>query len=277
VVKLITAYIISMGLLTLSATAQTYNPKVDEQEIAIQHLTGQVETLEHEVRLLQDTLKRFQKDTDFRLNELEKAKLTGQAAPVLNSDTITPQAMDDDPPPSVRAAQKKTDSANTATITGGTVLPLGSRESATKAEPPTIEDKPKIEKAEPLTPKAQYDKGLAAFNAKKYQDAETEFQSLIEHNPKHTLVPNAYYWLGESCFAQKKYSDAANSFLNGYKANNKGNKAGHNLLKLGVSLGAMGKKDEACTTLQAAAVKFGDSDAALKKAATTQKQKLGCS
>ncbi|MDQ7032425.1 MAG: tol-pal system protein YbgF [Desulfonauticus sp.] len=51
------------------------------------------------------------------------------------------------------------------------------------------------------TPEEQYKQALDAFYARKYDLAQTLWESFVKLYPKHKLVPNAYFWQGE-CFYQ---------------------------------------------------------------------------
>ena len=79
-----------------------------------------------------------------------------------------------------------------------------------------------------------------------YPGAEKAFKNFVQRNPQHVLAGNAQYWLGETYYARRDYQNAAVAFAEGYKAYKASPKGPDNLLKLGVTLSAMGKKQEAC-------------------------------
>ena len=86
---------------------------------------------------------------------------------------------------------------------------------------------------------------------KKLQDgdnagAERGFRAFLQSNPRHALAGNAQYWLGESYYARKDYQNAMTAFAEGYKTYKSSPKGPDNLLKLGVTLAAMGRKSDAC-------------------------------
>lgn len=86
---------------------------------------------------------------------------------------------------------------------------------------------------------------------KKLQDgdnagAERGFKAFLQANPRHALAGNAQYWLGESYYARKDYQNAMTAFAEGYKTYKASPKGPDNLLKLGVTLAAMGRKSDAC-------------------------------
>ena len=72
------------------------------------------------------------------------------------------------------------------------------------------------------------------------------------------LAGNAQYWLGETYYVRKDYENAATAFALGYQKYPKSAKAADDLLKLGMSLGNLGKKPDACTRLRAARPRLPD-------------------
>jgi tol-pal system protein YbgF len=79
-----------------------------------------------------------------------------------------------------------------------------------------------------------------------YAGAEKSFKTFVQRNPQHPLAGNAQYWLGETYYARRDYQNAAVSFAEGYKVYKTSPKGPDNLLKLGITLNAINKKQEAC-------------------------------
>ena len=101
---------------------------------------------------------------------------------------------------------------------------------------------------EKLTAEESYEAAYGLLLKKRdYVSAEKALKSFIEEYPDHSLAGNAYYWLGETFYVRNNYVGAAKAFANGYDKFPGGAKAPDNLLKLGLSLKAMGKKNDACT------------------------------
>ena len=109
--------------------------------------------------------------------------------------------------------------------------------------------KPAAEPALPAgTPQQQYDYALSLMLQKQdFARAETSLRAFVEAHPKDPLAGNAQYWLGETHFVRKNYQDAAFAFADAFQKYPKGNKAPDSLLKLGMSLGELDKRKEACT------------------------------
>ena len=81
-------------------------------------------------------------------------------------------------------------------------------------------------------------------------------RNFIQAHPDHELSGNAQYWLGETYYVRKNYEDAVVAYLEGYQKYPKNQKAPDNLLKLGMSLANLGKKQEACATFTQLRQKF---------------------
>jgi tol-pal system protein YbgF len=79
-----------------------------------------------------------------------------------------------------------------------------------------------------------------------YAGAEKAFKTFVQRNPHHPLAGNAQYWLGETYYARRNYQSAAVAFAEGYKVYKTSPKGPDNLLKLGITLTALNKKQEAC-------------------------------
>lgn len=112
------------------------------------------------------------------------------------------------------------------------------------------------------SPQDAYDYALALLNEKEYARAEAALNKFIKAHPKHALVVNAQFWIGETYLLRKEYKQAALHFAKSYKTYKatKGDtktakgkqasaKAPEALVKLAISLKALGKKKEAAATL----------------------------
>jgi tol-pal system protein YbgF len=80
-----------------------------------------------------------------------------------------------------------------------------------------------------------------------YGGAEKAFKDFSAAQiPSTCLRAMRSYWLGETYYARRDYQNAANAFAEGYKVLQEQPEGADNLLKLGITLSAMGKKQEAC-------------------------------
>ena len=83
--------------------------------------------------------------------------------------------------------------------------------------------------------KRLYDSGMAAFAAKKFQDAYGAFTNYIEKYPKGKLIANARFWLGDSLYSQKEYELAILEYQKVIADYPKHDKAPAALLKQGLA------------------------------------------
>jgi tol-pal system protein YbgF len=91
-----------------------------------------------------------------------------------------------------------------------------------------------------------YHEAFKHLEAGDYAAAERGFQSFVQRYPKHVLAGNAQYWLGESYYARRDYQKAMSAFAEGYKVYKTSAKGPDNLLKLGITLAVLGRKNDAC-------------------------------
>jgi tol-pal system protein YbgF len=121
-----------------------------------------------------------------------------------------------------------------------------------------------------------YQEGYGALLQHDYPAAEAAFRQLVDSYPDDTLAGSAQYWLGESYYVRGQYKSAADAFLTGYKKYKSGEKAPDTLLKLGMSLAALGQKDAACSTFTELNAKFPAAPDHIRDQAKGESKKTGC-
>ena len=125
-------------------------------------------------------------------------------------------------------------------------------------------------------PKALYQRAYDDLRQGNYDMAEKDFSSLIEKFPKHDLAGNAQYWLGETYYVRAQYKRAAEAFLGGFTKYANGTKAPDSLLKLGMSLHALGEAEAGCDAFAELGIKFPDAPEAIVKRAEIERRRVGC-
>jgi tol-pal system protein YbgF len=121
-----------------------------------------------------------------------------------------------------------------------------------------------------------YEKGHGALAQNDYAGAEVAFRQLIESYPKDPLAADAQYWIGESFYRRDQYKAAADAFLKGYKKYKSDDKAPETLLKLGMSLAALGQKDAACSTFGELKTKFPKAPETVRDEVKAEQKKARC-
>lgn len=121
-----------------------------------------------------------------------------------------------------------------------------------------------------------YDRAFAAIREAKYETAESDFKQFLRDYPSHTLAANAQYWLGETYYVRGNFKQAAQVFAQGYQDFPKSPKAADSLLKLGLSLSKLGRKEDACLSLKQMQKDFKGEAATLQARAAQEIKQLGC-
>ena len=139
-----------------------------------------------------------------------------------------------------------------------------------------VDTSPQVAAVAGSAEKREYDSALLALKDSKFEDAEGKFANFIAKYPKSGMLSNAYFWYGETFFRRNNFEKAAINYLKGYKQFPKAAKAADSLLKLALSLGAMGKTQEACSMLGKLEAEFKDRPASSIKRAKDARNKYGC-
>jgi len=96
-----------------------------------------------------------------------------------------------------------------------------------------------------------FQSGLRDFNAGNYQVAAGEFQDVLHYYPLDDLAGSAQFYMGEIAYQQKRYDDAIsayNNVLEGFSGNAKAPAA---QLHKGLALLAQNKRDAGIHELRA--------------------------
>lgn len=232
--------------------AQT-NVRISALEQEIKILRGQLEEKGFETQKLADEMERFKKDTEFRLTEIEKTSAPAAATEVPAADTPV--------------APEKPDSATKAS-------PAKKLDISVKTTPELPETPAAPAAGE--TPRDHYNYAFRLLNQNQYDDASKSFSDFVKKFPKDPLVGNAYYWQGETFYIRKDYAKAADHFRQGFESMPNGPKAGDNLLKLGMSLAALKKKEEACVVLSQVMSKYKTASANIAAKAQAEHKRIAC-
>jgi tol-pal system protein YbgF len=185
--------------------------RLNQLQQSITILTGQIEQLQYQNQQLQHQLEKMQADYEFRIDQLEKGKGGGGRPPGA-------------PAPAVPGGPPRNAAAPGAPAAA----------AAAAAAPSANADQ-------------LYHDAFKLFQDGDYAGAERGFKAFVQRNPQHVLASNAQYWLGESYYARADYQNAMVAFAEGYKTYKNTAKGPDNLLKLGITLSRLGKKQEACT------------------------------
>ncbi|MGF1447158.1 MAG: tetratricopeptide repeat protein [Pikeienuella sp.] len=215
--------------------------QLDRLEAELRRLTGQVEELAFRQRqIAEDATRRFG-DIEFRLTELEGGDVgaLGQTAPLGGTQAAPQRApVEVDPVPSRRSA-------------------------GTQSSPQNAGEAADLQLA------------VADIQQGRFDQGEARLLEFIDRYPGSDRTGEAQFWLGRSHFVRGAFSEAARRHLAGYNADRTGPMAARNLLQLGVTLGRLGQRSEACLTLREVSNQF-PRDREMVNAADAERDSLAC-
>ncbi len=147
------------------------------------------------------------------------------------------------------------------------------------AVPESSAAEPADDRATDILPKGteqqQYSYAQKLVTKGQYARAEAALGEFLKRYPKAKLAGNAQYWLGQTYYVRKMYTKATRAFLEGYNIYPDSPKAPAFLLKIGMSLNAMGEKVDACDAYRELASRFPDSLESKNKRPPEEKR-AGC-
>jgi tol-pal system protein YbgF len=287
-----------------------------EMQTQMRELTGQLEQIDHGMRVMGKRLDKLVGDVDLRLRTLEDGGAMAAPRPVANGSVDPGRAG-----PAPRTVVSRDDRgttiissrtfAGTPRPTGSTVLgtvqqrdvdavrqgqsaPLAAAPAPRTAFQPAPAPRPAPGPArvtlggvQPTlstpsilpegTIQEQYTFAFRLLRKRDYDTAEIALREFIERHPDVPLAGNAMYWMGETYYVRKDYAEAARIFLDAYQRFPKGNKAADNLFKLAKSLSQIGENESACTTYGKLLKSIPTANARILASARNDMSRLECS
>ncbi len=257
----------------LSGMGVNFETRLSNVEDQLRALTGKAEQMEYALRRLDNTLQRMQADYDQRLTKLETAAVQPM---IVQAPTQPPrQPHYEEAAETHESATEPTDSEASVRGSLGALRVQGDKVTGAVKSPKA----PPLPETPPdygLTAQEQYDRAFSLLRQANYDEAEAAFKIFIDKNPKDKLLDNAKYWYAETFYVRSKFSDAAVAFADAYQQNPKGTKAPDSLLKLGLSLAALDKTQDACTTLNELKKNYPNSPATIRARADQERSRLKC-
>ncbi len=257
--------------------------RMDRLEQDLRSTTGVIEEVNHRILTIGDRLDKLVSDVDFRLSSVESGNSSGQPqssgqpgqVPAMSAGVAVQ---------SVAPVSGGSAPATLGTVSASAIQNIQNQKAvrSTAIQPAApIQAAPApaaVTSALPAgTPKEQYTYAFNLLQQTNYDQAEVALKSFIESNPGDPLTGNARYWLGETYYVRGQYQDSAQTFYEGYQKNPKGPKAADSLLKLGMSLAGLGKKDDACAAFSKVLSDFAKASASVRNAVAREIKRNGCS
>lgn len=246
------------------AGAAQLQVRLSDLEEQLRRLQGMIEENNFQNRQLAERLDKLSMDVDYRLSAIERASGTSPAGVPMNTmGGAIPQ------PP---AATTPTAPSTPETTAPTPVVPQGSLQVPDPNAPKPDDSG----NATFSNPRDHYNYAFGLLNKTQYDAAARSFEKFLATYPKDPLAGNAFYWLGETYYVRREYIKAADYFRQGFEVAPTGPKAADNLLKLSMTLSAIGRNKEACVVLNQLLVKFGASSTTLKQKTEQEINRLGC-
>jgi len=240
--------------------------RISQLEDQMRTITGQIEQLTYNIDQMKRRLDTLASDIDQRLGAVEHP---GGAPPI-----PPPPGQPPPPPPRTLGGGPPPGAGNPAqppSQSGVLQLPAGGGQTA--AAPATAGEAGNLPSG---TPQEQYNYAFGLLRQANYPAAEQALRAFVQRYPNDTLAGNAQYWLGETYYVRKDYANAAAVFAEGYQKYPKGGKAADDLLKLGMALGQLNQKADACRAFARLDRDFPTAPAGIKERAADEKKHLGC-
>lgn len=233
------------------ATLEVRLNAIEEQ---LRSLTGQIEENRYKVEQIEKRLNMSLSDIEMRLNDQAPAAADGS------------QVITDMPSPSIEINQPNEvpDSLQTP-----------AEQIAENPDAAYSPDQPAS--TLPADAATLYEDAFTELKAGKNVEAQTKFEQFLNIYQDDKLANNARYWLAETYYVQNNYDAAAKAFATAYQKDPKGTKAADNLLKLGLSLNALGRDKDACVALKQLDKEFGITNSAVVQRGEKEREKLSCS
>jgi tol-pal system protein YbgF len=165
---------------------------------------------------------------------------------------------------------------------GGPPLDLQSvGRTATAASPgamaaPSTPASPSVAATGSGNARADYETAYAYVLQKQYEQAEMGLRQFLQSHPRDRLVPDATYWLGETYLQRNRPREAAEQFLKISTQHATSAKAPDAMLKLGVSLNALGARDQACATLAELERKYPQATPNVRQGVDREQKRARC-
>jgi tol-pal system protein YbgF len=237
------------------STAVNTELRMDQLETQMRTLTGTLEEATYSIDQLKQRLDKITSDTEMRLTALEHPGSPPPRGPVASNATPAPGAganpAASPSQPGLLGAPSNTQTASRGSSAAAGQLPTG-------------------------TAQEQYNKAYGLLGQADYSGAEQAFKSFLQRYPNDPLAGNAQYWLGETYYVRQDYNNAAASFAEGYRKYPQSGKGADSLLKLGMALGNVQQKKEACLTFNQLAKDFPNASKNIKDRAAQEKQRFSC-
>jgi tol-pal system protein YbgF len=277
--------------------------RIERLENQLRAATGAIEELQNQHQKLQEQLKRFQEDVEFRLNGGAGARSSAAASPAPGPPPLAAPGSAGEAP--VGKPAKRSDAFDPSLEPDAIGAPkqLGTTAASAPLEQPTAAGAP-LELGHPApsgalptgplastgeapevipgitgpadAPREQFNAAMDAFRAGQYDQAESQLRAFLAHNAGNRWAPDATFYLGESYLQRSRPREAAEQYLKLSTDYAKSARAPEGMLRLGQSLAMLGNNEQACATFSEVGRRYPAAASAVKKGVEREMQKDHC-
>ncbi|HLW92687.1 MAG TPA: tol-pal system protein YbgF [Roseiarcus sp.] len=277
--------------------------RIERLENALRAANGSIEELQNQQQRLQEQLKRFQEDVEFRFNGGNGPR-PAAAAPAAPPAPVAAAPAPAAPPGDTFAARpaKRSDAFDPSTDPDAIGAPkqLGMTAPSAPLDQPPVAPGPPLDLSHPIAanatptgplapnepevisgitgdgPRDQFNAAMDAYRAGQYDQAESQLRAFLAHNSGNRLVPDATFYLGESYLQRSRPREAAEQYLRLSTDYSKSSRAPEGMLRLGESLAMLGNNEQACATFGEVSRRYPTAASAVKKSVEREMQKDHC-
>jgi tol-pal system protein YbgF len=261
--------------------------RIDRLENQLRTANGAIEELQNQQHRLEEQLKKFQEDVEFRLNGGKGVPPVAEAPaplrPARRSDAFDPGA----DPNAVGAPRPLGTTTPSAPLVNPPNAPLELSRNNPNANPNAASPAGPLASAEEPAvipgidapaddPRTQFNAALEAYRVGQYEQAEQQLRAFLAKNGGNRLAPDAIFYLGESFLKRSRPREAAEQYLKLSTDYAKSPRAPEGMLRLGQSLAALGNNDQACATFGEIGRRYPAAAGIVKKNVDLEMQKDHC-
>jgi len=281
---------------------QSSDPRVVQLEEEIRSLNGRIEEMSFQLLQMQEQIRKFQEDNEFRFQELEKSggvrKSEAPASPGASAPTDSVAEIITQPPAETGGsgtsertlgtldldaggrpiATSRNETAVDSSALPGVDAPSASQDTASAPIPDTSTPAPSSS-GEVASLGSENDVYQAAYGhvlSGDYTVAENEFRQFISQYPQSPRIADANFWLGEAQYSQGNFNESAKTFLNAHQTYGSSPKAPEMLLKLGMSMAKLDNKDTACAIFREVGKRYPKASRAVTTRVSSEQKRLSC-
>jgi len=278
--------------------------RLERLESQLRAANGAIEELQNQQQKLQEQLKRFQEDVEFRLNGTAGPRPSAALQPAPAPAPVASVAASPPSETSVAKPGKRSDAFDPSLEpdAAGAPKPIGTTAPSAPLEQPAATGAP-LDLAHPTAssgtptgpltatgepevingitgptdaPREQFNAAMDAYRAGQYDSAESQLRAFLAHYAGNRLIPDATFYLGESYLQRSRPREAAEQYLKLSTDYAKSPRAPEGMLRLGESLAMLGNNEQACATFGEVARRYPAAAGAVKRSVEREMQKDRC-